>query len=99
MKDCIFCKIAKGKIPANKIWEDENYLAFLDIKPVAPGHALVVPKKHFRWIWEVKDYEEYFRKVREVALLLKEKNKAEWIEVRVIGTDIPHAHVHLIPRH
>lgn len=95
--DCLFCKIAKGEIPANKIWEDENFVAFLDIKPLSPGHTLVIPKKHFRWIWDVSDFAGYMEKAKEVALLLKEKYKAEWIEVKVIGTDIPHAHVHLIP--
>lgn len=106
MEDCLFCKIAQGKIPTNKVWEDDNYLAFLDIKPLAPGHSLVIPKKHFRWVWDlpvgkasVPNFGGYMEKVREVALLLKEKYQAEWVEVKVIGTDVPHAHVHLIPHH
>jgi len=98
-EDCIFCQIVEGKIPSYKVWEDENFLAFLDIHPVFPGHTLVIPKKHFRWIWEVENYGEYFEKVREVAVLLKEKLNAEWIQVNVMGNDVSHAHVHLIPRY
>ena len=97
MEDCIFCKIASGQIPCQKIWEDENYLAFLDIHPESEGHTLIIPKKHFRWIWDVSDFAGYMEKVKEVALLLKEKYKAEWILMKVLGVDIPHAHVHLVP--
>lgn len=99
MEDCIFCKIVAGQIPCQKVWEDESYLAFLDIKPLTSGHTLVIPKKHYHWLWEVEDYGGYMKKVREVALLLKQKYQAEWIEVKVIGIDVPHAHVHLIPHH
>lgn len=94
---CIFCKIASGGIPCQKVWEDENYLAFLDVKPLAEGHTLLVPKKHFRWVWDVENYSEYMEKAREVALMLKEKYKADWIEMKIMGIDIPHAHIHLIP--
>lgn len=98
MKSCIFCKIVAGEIPCQKVWEDENFLAFLDIKPEAEGHTLLIPKKHSASVWEVEDYDEYFKKVKEVAFLLKEKYRAKRIEMKVIGTDVPHAHVHLIPR-
>ncbi|MGB9637203.1 MAG: HIT family protein [Microgenomates group bacterium] len=97
MEECIFCKIAAGEIPSYKVWEEDNFLAFLDIHPVAAGHTLVIPKKHFRWVWEVEDYGGYWEKVKEVALLLKRKLGADWIQVEVMGIDIPHAHVHLIP--
>lgn len=105
MEDCIFCKIVKGEIPSQKVWEDENYLAFLDIHPLALGHTLVIPKKHYQWIWDLPTGRQvfpnfcgYMEKVREVALLLKEKFQADWIEVKVMGLDVPHAHVHLIPQ-
>jgi histidine triad (HIT) family protein len=97
MEDCIFCKIVAGEIPCYKVWEDENFLAFLDIHPVSAGHTLVIPKKHFRWVWDIENYSEYWEKVRQVARLLKEKLGAEWIQVSIMGIDIPHAHVHLIP--
>lgn len=109
--DCIFCKIAAGTIPCQKVWEDENYLAFLDIKPLAEGHTLLIPKKHFRWVWDLPagktglpagrqvspNYSEYMEKAKEVALLLKGKYQADWIEMKVMGIDVPHAHIHLIP--
>ena len=105
MKDCIFCKIVEGKIPCYKVWEDENFLAFLDINPVGVGHTLVIPKKHFSWVWdlpagrqETPNIGEYFEKVREVALLLKERLGARWVKMSVVGIEIPHAHVHLIPQ-
>jgi histidine triad (HIT) family protein len=53
MKDCIFCKIISGEIPSHKVYEDENFLAFLDIHPQSPGHIQVIPKKHFRWVWDL----------------------------------------------
>lgn len=98
MEDCIFCKIASGEIPCQKIWADENYLAFLDIEPLTEGHTLVIPKKHYRWVWDVADYGGYFEKAREVARILQKKYQAKFIEMKVIGKDIPHAHIHLIPR-
>lgn len=115
MEDCVFCKIAIGEIPCQKVWEDENYLAFLDIKPLAEGHTLLIPKKHFRWVWDLPrrlsvsprgeagggqggpNYSEYLEKAREVALTLKDKYEADWIEMKIMGIDIPHAHIHLIP--
>ena len=55
MNDCVFCKIAQGEIPADKIYEDKNFLAFLDIKPNNPGHALIIPKKHYENLYEMPD--------------------------------------------
>lgn len=97
-EDCVFCKIVKGEIPCHKVWENEDFLAFLDINPAGIGHTLVIPKRHFRWVWEVEDFGEYFEAVRKVALLLKEKLGARWVKMMVIGIDVPHAHVHLIPQ-
>lgn len=99
MKDCVFCQIVNGELACHKVWEDENYLAFLNIKPESKGHTLVIPRKHVRWVWQVKDFAGYMEKVREVALLLQEKYKAQWILLKVIGTDVPHAHVHLVPQY
>lgn len=98
IQDCAFCKIVKGEIPAYKVWEDENFLAFLDIKPEAEGHTLLIPRKHYRWVWEVDDYGGYFEKAREVVKILQDRYRAEWIEMKVMGNLVPHAHIHLIPR-
>ena len=54
-KECIFCKIIRGEIPCDRIYEDKDVLAFLDINPFVKGHLLVIPKKHSRWIWDIED--------------------------------------------
>ena len=59
-QNCIFCKIISGTIPSYKIYEDVNFLAFLDIHPQTPGHAQVIPKNHHRWVWDVPNIGEYF---------------------------------------
>lgn len=100
----VFCKIVKGEIPAHKIWENENYLAFLDIQPKSQGHTLVIPKEHYRWVWDLPvgrqalpNFGEYFEKVKLVEQKLQKALKPEFIELWVYGLDVPHAHVHLIP--
>lgn len=98
MEGCIFCRIAKGEIPSQKVWEDENYLAFLDIHPEAEGHTLIIPKKHYSTVWVVEDYCGYMEKVREVVKLLQTRYNTNTIIMKVIGTDVPHSHIHLIPR-
>jgi len=97
--DCVFCKIAKKEIPSNIVWEDENFIAFFDIKPLSKGHTLIIPKKHFRWVWDVENYSEYFEKVKEVKKILDEKYKPLWTELKIMGNEIPHAHIHLIPHY
>ena len=100
MKNCIFCKIAAGEIPAEKIYEDDRVVAFLDIHPKKPGHTLVIPKKHYRWFYDMPDdiYDDLFRTAKKVALDLKQKYNADFIHLSLVGTDVPHVHVHLIPR-
>ena len=68
--DCIFCKIVAGEIPSHKVYEDSDYLAFLDIRPLNPGHTLVVPKKHYRWVWDDPDIGKYYQAVGRVANLV-----------------------------
>ena len=99
MEDDIFCKIVKGKIPAYKVWEDDNFLAFLDIEPKSQGHTLVISKAHYRWIWEVPNFGEYFEKVRAVEEKIAGALKPEFVEMWVFGLDVSHAHVHLIPHY
>lgn len=99
MTDCIFCKIAKKEIPGQIVWEDENFLAFLDINPVSKGHTLVIPKKHYRWVWEVEELGNYFEKVKIVKKLIDEKFRPSFVEMKVFGLDVDHAHVHLIPHY
>ena len=95
---CVFCQIAEGKIPCFKVFENEKFLAFLDIKPRNPGHTLIIPKSHFRWVWDVPEIGEYFEVVREVSWAIQKAMKTDWIVSLVLGQEIAHAHVWLIPR-
>jgi histidine triad (HIT) family protein len=100
MENCIFCKIARGDIPSKKTYEDEKVLAFLDINPKATGHTLLIPKKHYRWFQDLPDdlYHELFAVVKEMVPQLKKEYGAEYIHLSIVGKDVPHTHVHLIPR-
>ena len=95
----IFSKIVAGEIPCYKIAEDDKHFAFLDINPVAPGHTLVIPKKEVSYIFDLTD-EEYTALqlfAKKVALALKKAMPCERIGVTVIGLEVPHTHIHLIP--
>jgi histidine triad (HIT) family protein len=99
MQDSIFTKIIKGEIPCHKLYEDEKTLAFLDIHPVQPGHTLVIPKNQVEFVWDLGD-EEYaavMATAKKVAQRLREVLGVPYIGEQVVGTDVPHAHVHLIP--
>jgi len=95
----IFSKIVKGEIPSYKIAENENYFAFLDINPVSKGHTLVIPKKEVDYIFDLDDETlaglHTFSK--KVAKAIESVVPCERIGVTVIGLEVPHAHVHLIP--
>src|SRR3990167_6600023 len=70
-KNCIFCKIVKKEIPAHVVYEDENFLAFLDIHPQSPGHTQVITKMHYRWVWDVPNAGKYFEVVKKIAIYNK----------------------------
>ena len=100
MPNCIFCKIAKGEIPADKVYEDNKVVAFLDIHPKAPGHTMLIPKEHYRWFYDMPDdiTADLFNAAKIVALKLKDTYHADFVRLGIVGTDIPHVHVHLIPQ-
>jgi histidine triad (HIT) family protein len=98
MEGCVFCKIAKKEIPAYIVYEDKDYMAFLDINPRNPGHCLVIPKAHYRWVWDVKDIGAYYKVVQKVANGIRKAMKTEWVVSLVLGEEVPHAHVWLVPR-
>ena len=95
----IFSKIVNGEIPAYKVAEDENYLAFLDIFPVVKGHTLVIPKKEVDYIFDLEDdlYNGLQAFAKKVAVGLKKAIPCEKVGVLVLGLEVPHAHIHLIP--
>ena len=99
MQDSIFTKIIKGEIPSHKIYEDDDVLAFLDIHPVTPGHTLVIPKKQVEFVWDLED-EDYRRltdAAKKVALHIRETLAVPYVGEQIIGVDVPHAHIQLIP--
>ena len=95
----IFTKIVNGEIPAFKVAEDENYLAFLDIFPVAKGHVLVISKKEVDYLFDLED--ELFTGLqlfaKKVAVGLKKAIPCKKVGVLVLGLEVPHAHIHLVP--
>ena len=95
----IFTKIIQGEIPSYKIAEDENFYAFLDINPLAQGHTLVVPKKEIDYIFNIDDdyLKEYFVFSKKVALGIDKVIPCKRVGVAVVGLEVPHAHIHLIP--
>lgn len=103
MEDCLFCKLVKGEIPSYKVYEDENAVAFLDIHPSAPGHTMVIHKKHGLTLL---DYTQ-----EELGQLMNAVQKVDQKIVKALGTQlitiginqfeeggVPHLHIHLIPR-
>ena len=95
----IFSRIVAGEIPSYKIAEDENYYAFLDINPVAPGHTLVIPKREEDYIFDLSDDELAGLMVfaKRVAAAIKAAIPCKKVGVTVLGLEVPHAHVHLVP--
>lgn len=98
--DCLFCKIVRKEIPAEIVFEDEKTLAFLDINPVSEGHTLIIPKDHHASMAETPDETIEFLFVKAKALMpkLKEAMSSDFVALTVVGTDVPHFHIHLIPR-
>lgn len=101
MNMCIFCDIVRKKIPAKVVYEDKNFLGFLDINPLTKGHTLLIPKKHVANFWELDNelLGPYFKAVRDLSRRLMKKLGSERIMLSVIGVDVPHVHIHLVPRY
>jgi histidine triad (HIT) family protein len=99
MTESIFTKIIKGEIPCHKVYEDDLTLAFMDIHPIAPGHVLVISKKQVDKLWELPDtdYQAVNNTVRKVCKRIEEVLSPDRVGIKVIGTDVPHAHVHVFP--
>lgn len=95
----IFSKIVSGEIPAHRVAENSDFLAFLDINPLAKGHVLVIPKKEVDYIFDMdtNSYTELMKFAQVVAKGIKEVIPCIKVGVAVIGLEVPHAHIHLIP--
>lgn len=97
--DSIFTKIIKGEIPCYKISEDSHHLAFLDIMPLKKGHVLVIPKKQIDYIFELNPEElaNLHKFAQKIAIAIKKTIDCKKVGMAVIGLEVPHAHIHLIP--
>lgn len=95
----IFTRIMNGEIPCHKIAEDDRYFAFLDIMPLAPGHVLVVPKQEIDYIFDIDDdlLSGMLPFAKRIATALEKAVPCERIGISVIGLEVPHAHIHLLP--
>lgn len=95
----IFTKIVNGEIPCYKVAEDEHHLAFLDVMPIAKGHTLVIPKKEVDLIFDLdeEEYKNLWAFAQKVAKKLKAAVPCVRVGVAVVGLEVPHAHIHLVP--
>ncbi len=103
-QNCIFCKIVAKEIPAPIIFENDDFLCFLDINPLSAGHTLVVPKSHHRWVWDLPsetnasgNIGDCFRIAQKIALAQGKAFGTNFIISKVIGEEVAHAHVHMYP--
>ena len=95
----IFSRIAAGEIPSYKVAADDRHFAFLDINPMAPGHTLVIPRREGDYLFDLtpQEYADLWAFAREVALKLKKAVPCKRVGVAVLGMEVPHAHIHLVP--
>jgi len=105
MDECIFCKIIKGELPCSKVFEDEKFFAFLDIGPVNKGHTLVIPKKHYKNLFDMPEEElkGYMEAIQKVSKAVMKGVDADGVNINMnnesaAGQVVMHAHVHIIPR-
>jgi len=99
MKDCVFCKIVSGEFPCYKIYEDKDFLGFLDIKPLSLGNSLLIPKKHYRWVYDVPNFGDYWEAAKVISLAMKKMiENCDSVGYLTLGYEIPHAHIRIVPR-
>jgi histidine triad (HIT) family protein len=97
---CVFCDIVAGQNSHHIVYEDAEYMAFLDKYPLNAGHTQFIPKRHFRWVWDMDkaDLGFMFMKIRRVVQALEKVMDTEWVIADTGGIGVPHAHVHIVPR-
>lgn len=96
--DCIFCKIVKKELPSYHIYEDDEFLGFLDIFPRVKGHTLLIPKKHYRWTYDVPNFGAYWEAALKITNAMQKAMKPEFVTYVTHGLEVPHAHIHILPR-
>lgn len=95
----IFTKIVNGEIPCHKVAENDKFMAFLDINPLAKGHTLVIPKNEIDYVFDIDDqqYQDFFLFAKKIALAIGKSVQCEKVGMAVIGLEVRHAHIHLVP--
>ncbi len=100
-EDCLFCRIAAGDVPAHKVYEDDDILAFLDLHPIRPGHTLVIPKAHHVWFEDLPEplATAVTTCAQRLARRMKRLYGVERVAMFYTGIHVPHAHAHVVPMH
>ena len=98
---CVFCDIVQGHNDHYVVYEDEDFLGFLDKYPLDPGHSQLIPKVHYRWVWDMEnaDLGRMFMKAKKLSKALQQVFETDWVIADTGGIGVPHAHVHLVPRY
>jgi len=96
--DCVFCRIVAGELPSYKVYEDFDFLGFLDINPLNPGNVLLIPKNHFQWVYDVPNFGEFWEAAKKIALAAQSAVQAHSINFLTLGYEVPHAHIRIVPR-
>jgi histidine triad (HIT) family protein len=96
---CVFCRIARREAPARIVWEDDRFLAFLDARPIAPGHLLLIPREHVDYLFDLDDdlYAPLFARLKSLEGPLRQAMGSDRIGIAIEGYGVAHAHVHLVP--
>ena len=99
MEDCVFCKIVSGEIPDYRVWEDDKFVAFLDIHPISDGHTLVIPRAHTDSVFDLvnQDYVALFEIGKSLAPAIQKVTKCKRVGMALEGLSVPHVHLHLVP--
>ena len=99
METCIFCQIIEGIEPAHKIWESDDFLAFLSLHPCNPAHTCLIPKTHVDYVFDLDEplYSGIFQLAKQLSEPLKKATEAKRIGIAIEGFSVPHVHLHLVP--
>lgn len=98
MSNCIFCQIVAGESPCYKVYEDDLFLGFLDINPRTIGHSVLISKKHYRWVYDVSEFREYWGAVLKLTQAMQKALFPYFVSYVTHGLEISHAHIHILPR-
>lgn len=98
MKNCTFCQIVAGESPCYKVYEDEFFLGFLDIFPRVRGHSILIPKRHYRWVYDVTEFGKYWEAALKLTKALKKAMSPSFVTYVTHGLAVEHAHIHILPR-